>query len=181
LPLVADAASASGFTLVMALTGGAGWFWFTRALVESRWFPGQTLAMPVLGYFLAVMVAGGLGFQLLLEWKGGRVVGLLAILVGGVPLMAGAVLSVFSERMYPLGAWLVGISPASLPFYASGSLLPIAELPESVARAVPRAFDFWLLVSCLVTIWLGKCLWQRRQEIARRVMAKELAGPLDPR
>jgi hypothetical protein len=169
IPRLADAATGCGFTLVMALAGAAGWYGFTRALVESSWF-GQPLPLPVLGYFVAVMVAGGMGFQALLEWKGGRVLGLMAILVGVVPLMTGAVLSVISERLYPVGAWLVGISPISLPFYASGSLLPIAELPASVARAVPRAFEFWLLVSGLVTLWLVKNLWQRRRAIARSML-----------
>jgi hypothetical protein len=170
LPPLADAATGFGFTLVMALAGAAGWFWFTRALIESRWFPGHTVPLPVLGYFVAVMLAGGLGFQALLEWKGGRVVGLMAILIGVVPLMAGAVLSVIGKQMYPIGAWLIGISPVSLPFYASGSLLSISELPESVARAVPRAFDFWLFVSGVVTVWLIKSLWQRRQAIAKNML-----------
>jgi hypothetical protein len=169
IPRLADAATGSGFTLVMALAGAAGWYGFTRALVESSWF-GQPLPLAVLGYFVAVMVAGGMGFQALLEWKGGRVLGLVAILVGVVPLMAGAVLSVISERLYPVGAWLVGISPASLPFYAAGSLLPIAELPASVARAVPRAFEFWLLVSAIVALWLVKNLWQRRRALAKSML-----------
>jgi uncharacterized membrane protein len=49
-------------------------------------------------------------------------------------------------------------------------LLSIAELPESVARAVPRAFDFWLFVSGIVTLWLIKCLWQRRQTLAKSML-----------
>jgi hypothetical protein len=170
LPPLSDAASGFGFTLVMALAGAVGWFWFTRALVESRWFPGQSVPYEIFGYYLAVMLAGGLSFQTLLEWKGARPVILMAILVGMVPLMAGAVISATSERLLPVGAWLVGISPVSLPIYASGSLLSIAELPESVARAVPRAFNFWLLVSGLITVWLAKSLWQRRQTIAKRIL-----------
>ena len=46
-----------------------------------------------LGFFAVVMLSGGLGFQALLEAKGGRVVGLVVIFVGIVPLMIGAVLS----------------------------------------------------------------------------------------
>ena len=180
IPRLADAATGFWFTLVMALAGAAGWYVFTRALVESRWFPGQVVPLQVLAYFAAVMVAGGLGFQALLEWKGGRVVGLMAILVGVVPLMVGSVLSVINESMYPIGAWLIGISPVSMPVYASGSLLSIAELPESVARAVPRAFDFWLFVSGIVTLWLIKSLWQRRQTIAKSALELPLAEPPPP-
>jgi hypothetical protein len=170
LPRLGDAATAFWFVLVMAIAGAAGWFLFTRALVESRWFPGHEVPLRIFGFFTAVMLTGGLGFQALLEAKGGRAVGLAAILVGVVPLMAGTVLG-FSERMMPLASWLIGISPVSMPFYASGTLLSLAELPEQAVRAVPRAFYFWLFVSVLVTGWLVVRLWAIRQAMARSVLA----------
>jgi hypothetical protein len=175
LPRLADAATGFWFVLVMALAGAAGWFLFTRALVESRWFPGHQVAPGVLGYFTAVMLAGGLGFQALLETKGGRVVGLTAICVGVVPLMTGAVFSVISDRLIPAAAWLIGISPLSLPFYAPGTLLSLAELPAQAARAVPRAFYFWLFVLVLVTLWLVVRLWAHRKALAM----SGFAGPAD--
>ena len=176
LPRLADAATAYGWVLVMALVGAAGWFLFTRALVESRWFPGHVVPLRTLGFFAAVMLAGGLGFQTLLEWKGGRVVGLTAIFVGVVPLMVGAVCSAVSERLLATALWLIGMSPVSLPFYAAGSLLSIAELPVVAARAVPRAFYFWLLVGVLVMLWLSVRLWAARQAMARRVLAAPADG-----
>jgi hypothetical protein len=52
-------------------------------------------------------------------------------------------------------------------------LLSLAELPAQLARAVPRAFYFWLLVSVLVTLWLIA-----RLRVARRAMADSaLAAP----
>ena len=170
LPWLADAATSFWFVLVMALAGAAGWFLFTRALVESRWFPGHEVPLSILGYFAAVMLGCGLGFQALLETKGGRVVGLVAIFVGVVPIMAGSVLSAVSDRMIPAASWLIGISPASMPFYASGSLLSLSELPAEAARAVPRAFYFWLFVSMLVSIWLVSRLWTTRKAMAKRVL-----------
>ena len=175
LPRLADAATAFWWVLVMALAGGAGWFLFTRALVESRWFPGQQVPLGVLGYFIAVLFAGGVGFQALLEAKGARVLGIAAIFVGVVPLMLGAVLSVISDRLIPVASWLIGISPVSLPFYAAGTLLSLAELPAAAARAVPRAFYFWLLVSVMVALWLAVRLHAARQAMARSV----LAGPAE--
>ena len=175
LPRLADAATAFWFVLVMALAGAAGWFLFTRALVESRWFPGQQVPLGVLGYFTAVLFAGGVGWQALLEAKGARVVGLTAILVGVVPLMIGAVCSVISDRLIPTAAWVIGISPLSMPFYAAGTLLSLAELPATAARAVPRAFYFWLPVSVLATVWLSVRLHAVRTALARSV----LAGPPD--
>ena len=171
LPPLADAATAFWFTLVMALAGAAGWFLFTRALVESRWFPGHAVPLRVLGFFAAVLLTGGLGFQTLLEGKGGRAVGLATIFAGVVPVMAGTVLGSISDRMIPLASWLVGISPVSMPFYAAGTLLSLAELPPQTARAVPRAFYFWLLVAALVTGWLIVRLWAARKAMAARVLA----------
>lgn len=137
LPRLADAATAFWFVLVMAIVGAAGWFLFTKALVESRWFPGHEVPLRTFGFFAAVMLTGGIGYQALLEAKGGRALMLTTILVGVVPLLAGTVLGAISDRMIPLASWLIGISPVSMPFYASGTLLSLAELPPEAARAVP--------------------------------------------
>ena len=176
LPRLADATTAFWVVLIMALAGAVGWFLFTQALVQSRWFPGHAVPLRVLGFFTAVMVTGGLGFQALLEARGGRVVGLVAIFVGAVPLLAGTVLGTISDRMIPLASWLIGISPVSVPFYAAGTLLSLAELPAQAVRAVPRAFHFWLFVSGLVTAWLIVRLWATRQAMARSVLATPESG-----
>ncbi|MEI6603920.1 MAG: hypothetical protein WCP35_01330 [Verrucomicrobiota bacterium] len=171
LPRLADAATAYWWVGVMALAGAAGWFLFTRALVESHWFPGHTVSLLTLGFFAAIMLSCGSGCQALLEAKGGRVVVLSGILVGVVPLMAGAVLSAVSG-MLATAAWLIGISPLSLPFYAVGSLLSIAELPDSVVDAVPQAFY------CSLAGWMGGMLWLSwRLWAARKVMAVRVLEP----
>jgi hypothetical protein len=167
LPFLEDAATSFWFVLVMAIAGAVGWFLFTEALVESRWFPGHSVPLRTLFFFAAVMLTGGVGFQALLEAKGGRIVGLTAIFVGVVPIMVGAVLGL-RDRLIPLASWLTGISPLSMPFYASETLLSIAELPVEAARAIPRAFYFWLFVSVLVTIWLIVRLRAARQLMASR-------------
>ncbi len=169
LPWLADAATSFWFVAAMALAGAVGWFVFTRALVESVWFPGHSVPLAVLGYFTAVLFAGGVGFQVLLEARGGRVLGLVVIFVGVVPLMTGAVLSVITG-MLPLASWLMAISPVSLPFYAAGSLLSISELPEEMARAVPMAFYFWLAVLTLTSTWLALQLRNSRKAMALSVL-----------
>ena len=171
LPHLADAATGYWFVGIMALAGAAGWYVFTRALVESRWFPGHLVPLHVLGYFTVVMVTGGIGFQSLLEAKGGRVVGLTAIFVGVVPIMTGAVISPLSDRLIPAASWLIGISPLSMPFYAPETLLSLAELPAAAARSVPRAFHFWLFVSVLVAVWLSVRLRASRKRMAASVLA----------
>ncbi len=176
LPQLGDAATAFWFVLVMAIVGAAGWFLFTEALVESRWFPGHTVPLSTFGFFAAVLLTGGIGFQSLLEAKGGRTLTLVGIFVGVVPLLAGTVLGTISNRMIPLAAWLVGISPVSTPFYASGTLLSLSELPVEAARAIPRAFYFWLFVAALTTVWLVFRLWKGRQAMARSVLAAPPEG-----
>jgi hypothetical protein len=173
LPVLSDAATAFGWVFVMALAGAAGWYVFTQALVESRWFPGHEVPLKVLGYFTAIMLTGGLGFHALLEAKGGRFVGLAIIFVGVVPLMTGAVLSASNNRLIPAASWLVGISPASGPVYAAATLLTIHELPANLARSVPRAFYFWQAVSLLVTLWLIGRLRGARKAIAGSALERE--------
>lgn len=166
LPFFSDAATSFWFVLIMALAGAVGWFIFTRALVESRWFPGQEVPLSTFGFFAAVLVSLGCGFQALLEYKGGKAMGFAIIFVGVVPIMVGSVLGPINNSLVPASAWLVGISPVSMPFYAVGTLLSLAELPAEAARAIPRAFHFWLFVSLLVT---GRLLILLRA--SRRAMA----------
>lgn len=177
LPRLADAATAFWAVLVMAIAGAAGWYLFTRALVESRWFPGHAVPLRTFGFFAVVMLTGGVGFQALMEAKGGRVVGLIAIFAGVFPIMAGAVLASI-PRMIPLASWVIGISPVSMPVYAAGTLLSIAEIPAEAARAIPRAFHFWLLVGALVMLWLIARLRTFRSTMAKSVLAAPTDGRL---
>lgn len=171
LPLLSDAATSFWFVIIMAIAGAVGWFLFTRGLVESDWFPGHVVPVSTLGYFAAVLLTGGLGFQLMLEAWGGRSVTLMAIFVGVVPVMIGAVLIPVGERMYPVAAWLISVSPLSTPLFASGSLLSLAELPVEIARAVPRAFHFWLFVGVVVSLWLVVRLFAVRRAMANKVLS----------
>lgn len=86
--------------------------------------------------------------------------------------MTGAVLGPIDDRLIPVAAWLIGISPVSMPFYASGSLLTLAELPAEAARAVPRAFYFWLCVSVLAAMWLVARLHAKRKAMAKSLLAE---------
>jgi hypothetical protein len=171
LPFFSDAATSFWAVLMMALAGATGWFLFTQGLVESRWFPGHEISLQIFLFDVLVMVAAGVGFQVLLEAKGGRVVGLVTIFLGVVPAMAGAVIAPISDRLAPLSVWLFGMSPASLPFFCSASLLSLSELPHEVARAVPRAFQFWLFFTTLNCLWWIGRLWVSRKEKARSVLA----------
>lgn len=174
LSRLSDAATSFWAVTLMAIVGGTCWFVFTRALVESRWFPGHSVPITTLFFYIGVMVSAGVGFQTLLEAKGGRTLTLVAIFVGAVPLMAGTVLGLVNDRLTPGAAWLIGISPLSMPVYAAASLLSLAELPLHAARAVPRAFQFWLFVSLVAAMWLSIRLW----DVRKRRAASTLAQPM---
>jgi hypothetical protein len=177
LPLLSDAATSFWWVVVMALAGALGWFLFTRGLVESRWF-GAVLPFQVFGYFVAVLLVLGVSNQVLLEAKGLRAVALAGILVGVVPLMLGAICVPLEKPV--LSAWFFGISPAAMPFFASASEIPIAELPLEIARAVPRAFHFWLAIGGMATLWLVAQLRTTRKAMADDVLSApaESAPPL---
>jgi hypothetical protein len=132
----------------------------------------------VLAIFSLVMLAGGLSFHALLEAKGGRAIGMAILLVGVVPVMVGVVTSITDDRLLPLAAWIFGISPVSLPAYASASLLTISEL--RLGRAVPQAFYFWLVVSVLVCAWLIGRLRLARQAIAQSTDKSVQEASVDP-
>jgi hypothetical protein len=127
--------------------------------------------MWTLACFTAVMLSCGLAFQSLLENKGARFIGLTVIFVGVLPLMIGAVMTAIDKRMLPAATWLIGISPASMPFYASASLLSLADLPVEIARAVPKAFQFWLAVMTCAMFWLALRLRMARK--ARAALSPE--------
>lgn len=173
LPFLSDAATSWWFIALMAIAGAVGWFLFTRAVVESRWYPGHVVPLSTLGYFIAVMLAAGLSYQMLLEIKGGRAVGFATIVIGVAPLMIGAVLYSIGEWLYPTASWVVGLSPMSLPLYASCSLLSLSDLPDGFALAIPKAFHFWLLVAILVTIWLLVKLRATRAAMAEKILSDE--------
>ena len=149
-----DPATAFWWVALMCFFGSGGWFLFSRAVIESRWFPGSEMPMVALGAFALVFFAGGLGFQALLEGKGARVAGLAAIFVGVVPIMVGAVLATIDDRFAASSIWIAGISPIIAPIYAAGSVLALGEIPLEIDRAMPRAFWFWQSVAALVMIYL---------------------------
>jgi hypothetical protein len=166
LPVLSDAATSFWCVLLMALAGAVGWFLFTRGVIESRWFPGHVVSLPVLGYYSAVLLTAGIGYQALLEWKGARGVWLAALLLGVVPLMAGAVLSASAESLQPLAAWIAAASPLSLPIFAPSSVLSLADLPGALESAAPSAFKVWLPVLAIAAAAMA---WRLR--VFRSTMA----------
>jgi len=168
LPVLSDAATASGWVILMALAGAGGWYIFTHALIESRWFPGHEVSMKVLGIFTLVFLSTAVAFHSLLEAKGGKVVGLCVIFIGFVPMMVGAVLSATDDRLVPAASWLFGLSPTSGPVYAAAVELSINELPANLAKSVPRAFYFWQGITFLAAIWLAVQLRAVRKAIATK-------------
>lgn len=170
LPPLGDSSTAFWAVLVMALAGAAGWFLFSRAMVESRWFPGHQLGLGTLALFALLMASAATAYQALLEAMGGRVVSVVAIAVGVVPLMVGAILGIISTDLVPTALRINGISPAALPIFASQTLLPISELSKSTSSAVPQAFYLGITATSVAAIALLARLWSSRRRISRQVL-----------
>lgn len=92
---------------------------------------------------------------------------LTVILLGVAPIMLGTVLGAANDRFVAVSAWLFAMSPVSGPLFAPGATLPMADLPEEVFKAVPRAFWFFQFVMLLAALWLAIDLWKRRRAIAK--------------
>ena len=170
LAATSDAATAFPWVAGMAVAGIAGWFLFTRAVIESRWYPGMEMPAIALGSFALAFFAAGLGFQALIEGQTGRTVGLTAIFLGVVPLLVGAIIALSSNGLAAPATWLIGVSPMSSTFYAASATLPVADFPIDIERALPRAFWFWQGIGALVAITLLVKLRQSRKAIAKSTL-----------
>lgn len=161
-----DPATSFPWVGIMVLIGAAGWFWFTKEVVESDWFGGTVMPVNAVGAFLLVLATAGFGFHALLEGKGARAAGLCAILGGAAPILLGTVLAL--SDLVPLGIWIMGMSPVAGPVYATGSVLPLVDFDADLMRGLPRAFWFWQVVAGLLALDLIWKLWGSRKAIAAR-------------
>lgn len=160
-----DAASSWVCVVAMAVAGGLAWFHFTRSLFESHWFEGRAVEGPVALGFIGVLLVGGLLLQTILEGRGRRLLGLICILVGVVPLMVGTVFATIGDTLGVVASWTYPISPLVLPFYGAGSLLEDNELPGEMA-GLTQAFHFWLVAGLALVSLLTLRLRRRHRERA---------------
>ncbi|MEM8953409.1 MAG: hypothetical protein AAGD22_04580 [Verrucomicrobiota bacterium] len=165
LGITSDPATALPWVATMAVCGSVGWFFFTRAIVKSRWFPGSNIAPFALAAFSLVFLTGGIGFQSRLESKGGRIAGLATILLGLVPLLLATVLSTIDETIATPAIWIAAISPVSAPSYATITSINVDDLPLLFTRAIPNAFWFSQILAASVTAYLVIYLRQSRRRI----------------
>jgi hypothetical protein len=178
IPMLGDAASATGFVAIMSMLAAFGWHIFTCELVESRWYPGHRVGIEMLGIYAIVMLVVGLGFQTLLQWKGGRSLGLATIFIGVVPIMAGSIMGTISNDLLHNSSWITSLSPLSLPIYAPISKLSINDVEKLPLRSITGAFHFWLVVWSSVTVWLTFKARAGNRELKARVFAEGDSGAL---
>ena len=154
VPRLSDAASSWGFVLAMALAGAAGWTLFAQEMLSSPWFAGHQLSPYAGPAFAMVLIGGGMACQAILEGWGWPRLFLAGVLVGILPILAGAIIGSISDRTLPPAVWIGAISPLAAPGYAVAVLIPTLDLPAEVIRAVPRAFWFCQGLTVMVTLWL---------------------------
>jgi hypothetical protein len=125
--------------------------------------------------FVLVLLSGALVSQVVLEAWGARVLFLLGIFGGVLPILAGGVTGLVSNAALTPAVWLVGVSPASAPFYAPVTLLKTGGFPDELSRAVPNAFWFWQGITVIAAVWLVVKL--RGFHKARRASVLGLPSP----
>ena len=172
ISMLGDAAPATMFVAIMSILAALGWHIFTCELIESRWYPGHRVGMEMLGIYTIVMLATGLGFQTLLQWKGGRALGLAVIFIGVIPIMAGSVMATISDKFLHVSSWITSMSPLSLPVSAPMSLLSINDVEKLPQQSISAAFKFWLLVWSIAAIWLACKARGANHELRVRVFAE---------
>ncbi|MEN8694099.1 MAG: hypothetical protein ACN4GG_04785 [Akkermansiaceae bacterium] len=168
LSFLSDPATATPWVLMMAAMGAIGWGVFAKELVGSRWFPEYELPRGTFWMMAASLLAAGLIFQGILEWKGRKVTGLSVLLGGVFPLMVGVVLGASGDEFAAISVWLIGSFPAAWPFYAGNVMVPTHEMPLSVARAMPLAFCFWVGVGLCFSTWICLKLRAYRKVVASK-------------
>jgi hypothetical protein len=135
----------------------------------------------MLGIYAIVMFAVGLGFQTLLQWKGGRSLGLAVIFIGVVPIMAGSIMATISDRLLHISSWVTSMSPLSLPLAAPVSRLSINDVEKLPLQAISGAFAFWLLAWSVVAIWLVLKARSANRDLKARVFTEGIATPIKSR
>jgi len=173
LPFASDPSTGVPWVLLMIGMAAWGWHTFTRALIDSRWFPGYDLAAWTPGAYLLVLATGGIGFHALLEGRGKRATGAATIFAGVLPVMVGTVLAVSSERLAAVAVWLFGICPAAWPVFGAWVVVPSDDTPRELIRAVPNSFWFWQGVGVLIACWLLLRLRRSRIAIAEKTVKWE--------
>lgn len=165
LPVLSDPATSAPWVAVMAAMGVAGWYVFAKAILDSRWYPGQELAMIALPAMAIVTLTGGWAWQTVIEIKGRKAAGIALIFVGVIPVMLAIIMGVSGGLVSP-AVWMAGICPVSWPVYGAGLFVPDSGMPRDVARALPNAFWFWQGVAVLVVGWLLLKLRESRKRIS---------------
>lgn len=165
LRFLGDAATSFWSTLLIALTGAAAWFVFTKNVIESQHFKGFFLQTQDAVLIIGLMVALCVAFQAVLESAGRGKLGILMIVIGAVPLMVAAVMAASSDSLNSTAQWIAGASPLTLLPFGIVSQLDPATLPRAMSRSLPLVFQFWAVVHTLAAAWWVKHLYVSRRDI----------------
>lgn len=170
LPAFGDTDSATLSTAIISLCGGTGWYLFTHALLESRWFPGHHAGLHILIIHCLILFAVTGSLQALLDAQGGRAVGMGLLFIGVLPLMAGAIIGSIDNDSLHVGIWIAGVSPLSLPASAPVALLSLADSETMAVRPIQGAARFGWFVWPLMSLWMIQRSRNHRQTLKQRIL-----------
>jgi hypothetical protein len=170
LPAFGDTDSATLSTGIISLCGGTGWYLFTHALLESRWFPGHHAGLHILIIHCLILFAVTGSLQALLDAQGGRAVGMGLLFIGVLPLMAGAIIGSIDNDYLHVGIWIAGVSPLSLPASAPLALLSLADSETMAVRPIQGAARFGWFIWTLISLWMIQRSRTHRQNLKQRIL-----------
>jgi len=170
LPAFGDTDSATLSTGIISICGGTGWYLFTHALLESRWFPGHHAGLHILIIHCLILFAVTGSLQALLDAQGGRAVGMGLLFIGVLPLMAGAIIGSIDNDYLHVGIWIAGVSPLSLPASAPLALLSLADSETMAVRPIQGAARFGWFIWTLISLWMIHRSRTHRQNLKQRIL-----------
>jgi hypothetical protein len=166
LPSLSDPSTSFIWVTLMSFVGVGGWYLFARGLIGSHWFAGNSLSSMTIVAMLLTLLSGGWALQAILETKGRKAAGLVAIFAGIVPAMVAVILIVGGDLMTQ-AVWIAGVCPALWPLFGAGAFIVDGGLPKEVASSIPPAFWVWQSIAFVVTVLLLVKLRRSRAKISK--------------
>lgn len=167
-PFFADESSAFLVVLILTAGGAASWAWFTRSVLQAKWFHADPGSDTFLVYF-GVLAPAIMGFHALLEARGGKWPFLAVVFLGAVPILTSLVLATASRDVPSTAVMVAGASPLAQTVYGAESFMPWHGLRASTVQlhdTIRYALVIWpaiYAIAAAVFIVALRRHWKRRR------------------
>ncbi len=167
-PLLGDSSPALPLVALLVLVGTVAWWCFNHGVAGSHWFSASRVITWASSWrFLAVLGLTSLLFHAALETSGGRLLFLISVFAGLLPVMAGLIIAVSQKEITETAIWVAGISPIAELIYASLVTLPEPFIPAGPLRTAMNEVSIrWTFIVSVLLVWQWSRLhlhWKRRR------------------